>query len=55
MFIASISSQTADFDIKRSSNTLKLIILTEDVYIISCKIYYKYINSKIHNNSNNVR
>ena len=32
MIIASISTQTADFDIKGSFNTLKIFFLTEKVY-----------------------
>ena len=52
MFIASVSSKTADFDVKRSFNILKLLFLIEETYLISCMIYYKYINrnNKIFNN-----
>ena len=35
MFIASISSLTADFDVERSFNTLKLIFLNEQIYLIT--------------------
>ena len=51
MFTASISSQTADFDVKRSFNTLKLILLSEEIYLISCLIYYKIINANNQYNS----
>ena len=37
-----------------SFNTLKLVFLTEEVYLINCMIYYKNINTKNHNNSNNI-
>ena len=55
MFTASILSQTADFDVKRSFNSLKLIFLSEEVYLISCMTYYKNINANTQNNSNSVR
>ena len=55
MFVAGILSQTADIEVKRSFNTIKLIFLTEEVHIISCMIYYKNINTKNRKNSNNVR
>ena len=55
MFTASILFQTADFDVKRSFNTLKLIFLSEEVYLISCMTNYKNINANTQNNSNSVR
>ena len=55
MFTASILSQTADFDVKRSFNILKLIFLSEKVYLNSCMTYYKNINANTQNNSYNVR
>ena len=55
MFIQSISSDDVDFDDKRSFNTLKLIILTEEVYLITCIIYDKNIITNNQNNSNSVR
>ena len=39
MFILSISYKTADFEVKSSFNTLKLIFLPENVYLTSCMIY----------------
>ena len=35
MFIASISFLTADFDVERSFNTLKLIFSNEQIYLIT--------------------
>ena len=55
MFTASILFQTANFDVKRSFNTLKLIFLSEEVYLISFMIYYKNINANTQNNINIVR
>ena len=51
MFTASISSQTSDFVVKRSFNTLKLIFLSEEVYLFSYMIYYMIINANNQNNS----
>ena len=55
MFIASILFKTADFDVKRSFNTLKLVFLTKEVHIISYMIYYKNNNTNNQNISNSVR
>ena len=55
MFSTSNSFQTADFDVKRSFNTLKLIFLTEEVFLITCTKYYKNITTKNQNNSNIVK
>ena len=55
MFTASILFQKIDLDVKKSFNTLKLIFLSEEVYLISCMIYYKNINVNTQNNSNSVR
>ena len=54
MFILSISYKTADFEVKSSFNTLKLIFYPENVYLISCMIYFKNINTNNQNNLNNV-
>ena len=51
MFTASISSQTSDFDVKRSFNTLKQIFLSEEVVLIICMIYYMISKA---NNQNNL-
>ena len=55
MFIASISSSTADFDVKRCLYILKIELLTEDVYQIPFTSYYKNIVTNRRNNSNNER
>ena len=54
MFIASISSITAELDVKSSWSTLILIFLTEVENYITFTKYYNDINTKNHNKSNNV-
>ena len=51
MFISSVSFLTANFDVKRSFNELKLIFLSKEVYLISYMIYYMIINANNQNNS----
>ena len=55
MFIASISSLTADFDVERSFNTLKLLFLNEQIYLITFTKNNLNIITKNQSNSNNVR
>ena len=51
MFISSVSFLTANFDVKRSFNKLKLILLSKEVYLINYMIYYMIINANNQNNS----
>ena len=55
MFIASISSLTADFDSERSFNTLKLLFLNEQISLITFTKNNLNIITKNQSNLNNVR